>query len=540
MTTFRSRRDVLGSGGLGVAAGLLAVGGGAPSPVAASGTGSRYDVRDFGAVGDGVTDDTAAIQAAIVAATEGGTVYFPVPPGFQPYVVSTLRMRDRVTLLGETANVVVRKLAGSAGPVVCADRAGGRGAFATAFRDLVIDGNAAGCPRGTDGIGQHPDDPDGEGYHGDGVQIENVTFQSCRRHGVSLGHSRSNTTLALLRNLRSTYNRGRGVVVKSISDAWFDIGWVAENGAGGILVETCGALRMRGIQVEGNDDPQASAWMSATRPGLEIVGSGIVFVQGGCTFSSTRTGIVVRGDCTDIDISGNWFNGNNSHGVPGEHPNIRVEAGTSRIRGLGIHDNTFHDADRAIVGGDGVSNVSNHIVVVAPTAGSYEAVRVDANTLRRSASNPTGQVCIGAERGVRMDIAQDATTTVVHASIAWTSSAVAVPFTRRVIDPGRQHSMLNRSRITVAVAGAYRISGSGSWSSADGPGQALVVVRSNGQDELCRLPSNVAHDGVASFNGAVIAALDAGDYLELVVAPPPGHAIVLRDVTFSAEPLTGR
>lgn len=35
-------------------------------------------VLDFGAVGDGVTDDTAAIQAALDSLTDGGTLYFPL------------------------------------------------------------------------------------------------------------------------------------------------------------------------------------------------------------------------------------------------------------------------------------------------------------------------------------------------------------------------------------------------------------------------------------------------------------------------------
>lgn len=41
--------------------------------------GAQVNVLDFGAVGDGVTDDSAAIQAALDSLGNGGTVYFPLP-----------------------------------------------------------------------------------------------------------------------------------------------------------------------------------------------------------------------------------------------------------------------------------------------------------------------------------------------------------------------------------------------------------------------------------------------------------------------------
>ncbi len=57
-------------------------------PATAASTAAIYDVRQYGAAGDGATDDTAAIQAAAAAVPDGGgTLYFP--PG--TYVVSPTR-----------------------------------------------------------------------------------------------------------------------------------------------------------------------------------------------------------------------------------------------------------------------------------------------------------------------------------------------------------------------------------------------------------------------------------------------------------------
>jgi hypothetical protein len=68
-------------------------------------------VKDFGAVGDGVTDDTTAIQNAFTACAEGGTVYFGAG---ETYLVGSITSRTAnvVDLNGST---IVRKAPFSSG-----------------------------------------------------------------------------------------------------------------------------------------------------------------------------------------------------------------------------------------------------------------------------------------------------------------------------------------------------------------------------------------------------------------------------------------
>lgn len=56
--------------------------------------GRIFNVREFGAIGDGVAKDTAAIQKAIAACTPGGTVQ--IPPGI--YSVDHLELKSDMTL----------------------------------------------------------------------------------------------------------------------------------------------------------------------------------------------------------------------------------------------------------------------------------------------------------------------------------------------------------------------------------------------------------------------------------------------------------
>ncbi len=60
------------------------------------GAAARFNVRDFGAAGDGRTPDTAALQAALDACAQAGGGQVWLPPG--RYLSGTLHLRSRVTL----------------------------------------------------------------------------------------------------------------------------------------------------------------------------------------------------------------------------------------------------------------------------------------------------------------------------------------------------------------------------------------------------------------------------------------------------------
>ena len=71
------------------------------------------NVRDFGAMGDGVTDDAAAFEAAILAAaTRSSPVYVPASP--TAYVLGATLTLDGVVMIGEGAGSTL-KLAASSG-----------------------------------------------------------------------------------------------------------------------------------------------------------------------------------------------------------------------------------------------------------------------------------------------------------------------------------------------------------------------------------------------------------------------------------------
>jgi hypothetical protein len=119
-------------------------------------------VKDFGAVGDGVTDDTAAIQAAIdKVALTGGVTYFPAGT----YAVSGITLKSKVLIVGEsTSSTEIRLKSGINSAAVDVIKSANFDSLTTTgayypnnlnvpvwfgLQNIRVDGNRAGNPGGS-------------------------------------------------------------------------------------------------------------------------------------------------------------------------------------------------------------------------------------------------------------------------------------------------------------------------------------------------------------------------------------------------------
>jgi polygalacturonase len=102
---------------------------------------STYNVKDYGAQGDGSTNDTNAVQAAINAARAAGsgTVYFPSSGGC--YLVSSLTAYSNIDYSGQSESVCIQGSSNNASIFVTASGS----AFSNSrISDLTFTGNGTG------------------------------------------------------------------------------------------------------------------------------------------------------------------------------------------------------------------------------------------------------------------------------------------------------------------------------------------------------------------------------------------------------------
>ncbi|GAB3747476.1 glycosyl hydrolase family 28-related protein [Microlunatus parietis] len=162
-----------------VAGGSL-IAGRAPSAARAE-TGMVINLRDRGAAGDGVTDDTAVLNAALddVEANGGGTIIFP--PGTYPVGgPERPRLRDNLKIIGQDATLLK---AGANGALFVA-LSRGRTGYGSGCRNVRISGLRF--------LGSYPRTrlmAPFALHHASDVVIENCVFEQVQgsRHSIDLG-----------------------------------------------------------------------------------------------------------------------------------------------------------------------------------------------------------------------------------------------------------------------------------------------------------------------------------------------------------------
>lgn len=200
------------------------------------------NVWDFGAIGDGVADDTQAIQKAIDQAYENGATVF-IPQG--TYACSTLKLKPHVGLKGDPT-WGYRDFGGSILQLISEDAKcliDLTGAYGATLNGLCLDGKRLG--RGVHGVminkpdyGSQEDTPRIERcrisrFTGDGIHLKRIWCFSVRHCMVS-------------------YNRGSGLWVQGWDGFILD-NWLSGNrGAGYCAIEENASVTMTGNRIEWN------------------------------------------------------------------------------------------------------------------------------------------------------------------------------------------------------------------------------------------------------------------------------------------------
>jgi hypothetical protein len=249
-----------------------------------------FDVMRYGATGDGVTDDSTGIQAAIDAAEAagGGIVYLPTGT----YIAENLTLKTTVHLLGAGIEATVVKLkAGSTDPVFSGDDFGSlwntnstAGIHSWSIRDLTIDGNKANAAGGGRGIE----------VYGYGYELNRIVIRDCASDGLhslwsdDAGAPGPNSMEARLVNVEIHECDDYGIYWGGPHDSVWHGVIVWENGVDGVVVKTNGnSLVATGCH----------SWGAAQNYAWNIQGSNVHLI--GCTAEGAITEqiIVTANDC---------------------------------------------------------------------------------------------------------------------------------------------------------------------------------------------------------------------------------------------------
>ena len=201
---------------------------------------SWRSVKDFGATGDGSTDDTAAVQAALdVGSTfDHGTIFFPDGT----YMVAGLKLPSNCSLKGASRDNTVLKLKNSGNTHILASKLYVENDTINAFPDgqnfienITFDGNKANNSSGSCLI-----------LRSYNAQVMCCDFQNAADHGIiqsaatANGSNPQNAAECLYKQCRVHLNDKHGMWFKddsngNIADAWIVDCWIHDNGTDGYV-----------------------------------------------------------------------------------------------------------------------------------------------------------------------------------------------------------------------------------------------------------------------------------------------------------------
>jgi pectate lyase-like protein len=311
------RRAIASVGALVAGAGVIGIGAGAYGKDAAPSADQQYNVRDFGATGDGSTDDTEKLQRALDAArTTGGIVFFP--PG--TYLTRRLTLYSRTHLRGSGGDATVLKLAPGANTAILeshrfAEESAARsnsGISSFSVRDLTLDGNrgqgnAVGC---------------GLRIYGYGYELADLIVFNCGSDGIvgdwgTAGDlpSPSHQMESRLTGLRAHDNGGHGVHFAGPHDSMLLNCLAFKNGGAGFNLtgNSYGTLLVN-----------CHAWGVDQNVAFELAASGI-----GCVncYADLDGGVGVRISRNDCRWMAGYIQGAN-HAGPSTEVGIQFVAGS--------------------------------------------------------------------------------------------------------------------------------------------------------------------------------------------------------------------